>query len=58
MRPEQNNLDSGGLLPQDTYNRRGDRGNTFTDRRHVFLVWSGVWMPSFNGALKSHCANS
>lgn len=45
--PEQNNLDSGGLLPQDTYNRRGDRATSFIDRRHVF-VWSGVWNPSFS----------
>jgi hypothetical protein len=45
--PEQNNLDSGALLPQDTYNRRGDRANSFVDRRHV-LVLSGVLTPTFS----------
>lgn len=41
--PEQNNIDSGAFLLSDPTNRRRDRGNSLTDRRHVFngnLVFS------------------
>jgi hypothetical protein len=34
--PEQNNIDSSNLLPSDPTNRRRDRGNSLTDRRHAF----------------------
>lgn len=45
--PEQNNLDSGALLLSDTTNRRRDRGNSLSDRRHAF-TFSGVVNPSFD----------
>ncbi len=41
--PEQNNIDSGGNFLSDVNNRRRDRGNSLTDRRHAFngnLVWN------------------
>src|SRR5207253_9176825 len=34
--PEQNNIDSGNFLLSDPTNRRRDRGNSLTDRRHAF----------------------
>ncbi len=34
--PEQNNIDSGDAGLSDPTNRRRDRGNSLTDRRHVF----------------------
>lgn len=34
--PEQNNIDSGAFLLSDPANRRRDRGNSLTDRRHAF----------------------
>jgi hypothetical protein len=34
--PEQNNIDSPSFLLSDPTNRRRDRGNSLTDRRHVF----------------------
>lgn len=34
--PEQNNIDSSNLVLSDPTNRRRDRGNSLTDRRHVF----------------------
>ena len=34
--PEQNNIDSGAFLLSDPTNRRRDRGNSLTDRRHSF----------------------
>lgn len=57
--PEQNVLDSGGLLPQDTTNRRGERGNSLADRRHV-LTFSGVLQPEFSLSSKalSYLANN
>jgi hypothetical protein len=41
--PEQNNIDSGAAALSDPSNRRRDRGNSLTDRRHAFnanLVWN------------------
>lgn len=41
--PEQNNIDSGAAFLSDITNRRRDRGNSLTDRRHAFnanLVWN------------------
>ncbi|HEY3441479.1 MAG TPA: carboxypeptidase regulatory-like domain-containing protein [Paludibaculum sp.] len=43
--PEQNNIDSGAFLLSDPTNRRRDRGNSLTDRRHAFNA-NGVWTPS------------
>jgi hypothetical protein len=34
--PEQNNIDSPNFLLSDPTNRRRDRGNSLTDRRHAF----------------------
>ena len=34
--PEQNNIDSGDFVLSDPTNRRRDRGNSLTDRRHAF----------------------
>lgn len=34
--PEQNNIDSSNFLLSDPTNRRRDRGNSLTDRRHAF----------------------
>jgi hypothetical protein len=42
--PEQNNIDSGSNLLSDPTNRRRDRGNSLTDKRHVFNM-TGVLMP-------------
>jgi len=51
--PEQNVLDSGNLLPEDPTNRRRDRGNSFSDRRHA-LTATAVLDPRFevSGPLK------
>jgi hypothetical protein len=41
--PEQNNIDSAAAYLSDPNNRRRDRGNSLTDRRHAFngnLVWT------------------
>lgn len=41
--PEQNNIDSGAAWLSDITNRRRDRGNSLTDRRHAlngYVVWS------------------
>ncbi len=41
--PEQNNIDSAAFYLSDPSNRRRDRGNSLTDRRHAFnanLVWN------------------
>ncbi len=43
--PEQNNIDSPNFLLSDPTNRRRDRGNSLTDRRHAFnghLVYAPV----------------
>ena len=44
--PEQNNIDSGAFLLSDPSNRRRDKGNSLTDRRHS-LQASGVYQPDF-----------
>ena len=44
--PEENVLDSGALLIEDSTNRRRDRGNSLSDRRHVVTA-SGVLNPQF-----------
>lgn len=56
--PEQNVLDSGALLPQDTTNRRLEYGNGLSDRRHV-LTFAGSLQPEFNigNAALSYLAN-
>jgi hypothetical protein len=47
--PEQNNIDSGAtVFPSDPTNRRRDRGNSLSDRRHA-LNMSGVLAPSIQG---------
>ncbi len=47
--PEQNNIDSGAFLLSDWSNRRRDRGNSLTDRRHVFNG-NAVWDPRVNSS--------
>src|SRR6202011_2049771 len=42
--PEQNNIDSANFLLSDPSNRRRDRGNSLTDRRHAFNA-NAVWSP-------------
>ena len=50
--PEENVLDSGaGFAVSDPTNIRRDRGNSPTDRRHIFTM-NGVWDPTFNVADK------
>lgn len=52
--PEQNNIDSPNFLLSDPTNRRRDRGNSLTDRRHVFnanLLYAPV-VRSGNRALR------
>jgi hypothetical protein len=44
--PEQNNIDSAAFLLSDPTNRRRDRGNSLTDRRHTFNL-STVLNPRF-----------
>ena len=44
--PEQNNIDAGANLLSDPTNRRRDRGDSLTDKRHVFNM-TGVFMPEF-----------
>jgi hypothetical protein len=50
--PEQNNIDSGANLLSDPTNRRRDRGNSLTDKRHVFNM-TGVFTPEWKGANKA-----
>ena len=45
--PEQNNIDSGSLQPEDSTDLQRERGNSLTDRRHAFTA-SGVWQPDFH----------
>ncbi len=45
--PEQNVLDSGNFVPEDLTSRTRDRGNSLSDRRHVFTA-SGVLNPSWD----------
>ena len=52
--PEQNNIDSGDFLLSDPTNRRRDRGNSLTDRRHAFngnLIFNPS-IASDNGVLR------
>lgn len=52
--PEQNNIDSPSFLLSDPTNRRRDRGNSLTDRRHTFngnLLYTPV-LQSGNRALR------
>ena len=44
--PEQNNIDAGSNLLSDPTNRRRDRGNSLTDKRHVFNM-TGVLTPEW-----------
>jgi hypothetical protein len=46
--PEQNNIDSPNFLLSDPTNRRRDRGNSLTDRRHAFNG-NLVYTPIFQG---------
>ena len=50
--PEQNNIDAGSNLLSDPTNRRRDRGNSLTDKRHVFNM-TGVLMPEFQSGNKA-----
>ena len=45
--PEQNNIDAGAFLPADPTNLRRERGDSLTDKRHVFNMTS-VLMPEFH----------
>ncbi|MGI8742902.1 MAG: carboxypeptidase regulatory-like domain-containing protein [Bryobacteraceae bacterium] len=45
--PEQNNIDSSNFLLSDPTNRRGDRGNSLTDKRHTFNM-TGVFRPDLH----------
>lgn len=52
--PEQNNIDSGAFFLSDVSNRRRDRANSLTDRRHALnatLVWSPTPAKFSNGFL-------
>jgi hypothetical protein len=50
--PEQNNIDAGSNLLSDPTNRRRDRANSLTDKRHVFNM-TGVLMPEFKSDNKA-----
>jgi hypothetical protein len=50
--PEQNNIDSGAFLLSDPTNRRRDRGNSLTDRRHA-LNANAVWTPMASTSSKA-----
>lgn len=52
--PEQNNIDSGAAFLSDPANRRRDRGNSLTDKRHTFNM-TGVFQPEFG--LRNHTAH-
>jgi hypothetical protein len=47
--PEWNNIDSGAFLLEDPTNRRRDRGNSLTDKRHSFNM-TGVFAPEFKAS--------
>jgi hypothetical protein len=47
--PEQNNIDSGAFLPADPTNLRREKGDSLTDKRHVFNLTS-VFMPEVKSA--------
>jgi len=50
--PEQNNIDAGSNLLSDPTNRRRDRADSLTDKRHV-LNLTGVLMPEFKNDNKA-----
>ena len=50
--PEQNNIDAGSNLLSDPTNRRRDRGNSLTDKGHVFNM-TGVLTPEFKSDNKA-----
>jgi hypothetical protein len=50
--PEQNNIDSGAFLPADPTNLRRERGDSLTDKRHVFNM-TGVFTPTFKFSNKT-----
>jgi hypothetical protein len=56
--PEQNNIDSGAYLPADPTNLRRERGDSLTDKRHVFNLTT-VLMPEFrpSGKTANYLAN-
>jgi len=47
--PEQNNIDSGANFLSDPTNRRRDRANSLTDKRHSFNM-TGVFRPEFHAS--------
>lgn len=57
--PEQNNIDAGADLLSDPTNRRRDRANSLTDRRHAFNT-NAVWNPGTGsgGGLWRYLANN
>ena len=52
--PEQNNIDSASGLLADSSNRRLDRANSLTDKRHTFNM-TGVFLPEIH--LGNHAAD-
>jgi hypothetical protein len=52
--PEQNNIDAGANLLSDPTNRRRDRADSLTDKRHVFNM-TAVLTPEFKST--NHVAN-
>jgi hypothetical protein len=50
--PEQNNIDAGSNLLSDPTNRLRDRGNSLTDKRHVFNM-TGVLAPELRADNKT-----
>lgn len=50
--PEWNNIDSGASYLLDPSNRRRDRANSLTDKRHVFNM-TGVFQPQFRVSNKT-----
>jgi hypothetical protein len=50
--PEQNNIDSGANLLSDPSNRRRDRSESLTDKRHTFNM-TGVLTPEFKAMNKT-----
>ena len=47
--PEQNNIDSSNFVLSDPSNRRRDRANSLTDKRHSFNM-TGVFAPEFRAS--------
>jgi hypothetical protein len=50
--PEQNNIDASNFLQADPTNRRRDRGDSLTDKRHVFNMTTFL-APQFKSANKT-----